>query len=274
MSFKDLIKDRVFIVSLSIVVGLALYTVIYPAYFTKVDPTKWYTYPQGIPPCPQFPFGTTLTGQNLADLVPVALRNSLTIGLTTALTSTAIAIAISALATLIRRLSTAVMTFIDVMCTIPPLPILIILIFTWREYIAIPTIGLILSITGWAWPSRALTSILSSLRERMFVFTAYLCGLPLYKIVAKEFMPFLMRYIFVHFINLTLWGIGMETTISLFGAMKMETPTIGTTLYWALRYQAFILGLWWWYLIPTLFLIAFLVSLYTINMKVDEYLMT
>ena len=274
MGFKDMVKDKVFIASVSIIVGIILYTFIYPAYFTKMDPTKWFTHPLRIPPNPQYLFGTTLTGQNLADLVPVALRNSLMIGLTTAITSIIIAILLSALVTLLRRGVSGVMVFIDTMCTIPPLPVLIVMIFTWREYITMPTIGLILSIFGWAWPSRALISILSSLKVRTFVYTSYLSGLPSYMIMIKEFMPYLIRYILVGFINLMLWGIGMETTVAMFGAMKMEIPTIGTTLYWALRYQAFLLGLWWWYLIPVAFLVALVLPLYIIGMKIDEYLIT
>uniref|UniRef100_A0A7C5THR4 ABC transporter permease n=2 Tax=Ignisphaera aggregans TaxID=334771 RepID=A0A7C5THR4_9CREN len=272
MGFKDMVKDKMFIAVLSIVIGIVLYIVIYTNYFIKIDPSKWYSHPQGIPPSSKYPFGTTLTGQNLADLVPTALKNSIVIGITTALTSTIIAITLAALVTIARKGVSALMIFIDTMCTIPPLPILIVMIFTWRDYITMPAIGLILSIFGWAWPSRALISTLSSLKERTFIYTSYLSGLPSYMIMFKDFMPFIMRYILVGFINLMLWAIGMETTISMFGAMKMETPTIGTTLYWALQYQAFLLGLWWWYLIPVLFLIALVLPLYMIGIKIDEYL--
>jgi peptide/nickel transport system permease protein len=272
MGFKDMVKDKMFIAMLSIVIGIVLYIVIYTNYFIKIDPSKWYSYPQGIPPTSKYPFGTTLTGQNLVDLVPVALKNSIVIGITTALTSTIIAIVLAALVTIAKKGVSALMIFIDTMCTIPPLPILIVMIFTWRDYITMPVIGLILSIFGWAWPSRALISTLSSLKERTFIYTSYLSGLPSYMIMFKDFMPFIMRYILVGFINLMLWAIGMETTISMFGAMKMETPTIGTTLYWALQYQAFLLGLWWWYLIPVLFLIALVLPLYMIGIKIDEYL--
>jgi peptide/nickel transport system permease protein len=272
MGFKDMVKDKMFIAMLSIVIGIVLYIVIYTNYFIKIDPSKWYSYPQGIPPSSKYPFGTTLTGQNLVDLVPVALKNSIVIGITTALTSTIIAIVLAALVTIAKKGVSALMIFIDTMCTIPPLPILIVMIFTWRDYITMPVIGLILSIFGWAWPSRALISTLSSLKERTFIYTSYLSGLPSYMIMFKDFMPFIMRYILVGFINLMLWAIGMETTISMFGAMKMETPTIGTTLYWALQYQAFLLGLWWWYLIPVLFLIALVLPLYMIGIKIDEYL--
>ncbi len=272
MGFKDMVKDKMFIAVLTIVIGIVLYIVIYTNYFIKIDPSKWYSHPQGIPPSSKYPFGTTLTGQNLVDLVPAALKNSIVIGVTTALTSTVIAITLAALVTIARKGVSALMIFIDTMCTIPPLPILIVMIFTWRDYITMPVIGLILSIFGWAWPSRALISTLSSLKERTFIYTSYLSGLPSYMIMFKDFMPFIMRYILVGFINLMLWAIGMETTISMFGAMKMETPTIGTTLYWALQYQAFLLGLWWWYLIPVLFLIALVLPLYMIGIKIDEYL--
>ncbi|MEM0152806.1 MAG: ABC transporter permease subunit [Ignisphaera sp.] len=272
MKLPSIFKDRSFLIPLSILLGIVVYIIVYPALFIRVDPTRWYVVPKGLPPSQDYPFGTTLTGQNIADLVPIALRNSIVIGGTTALTSIAIAVVLSMLVVLVRKGVTATMTFIDTMCTIPPLPVLIVLLYGWRDYITMPLIGLILSIFGWAWPSRALISILSSLRERTFIHTSYLSGLPTYLIMVKDFIPYILRYILIGFVNLSLWGIGMETTVAMFGAMRMDIPTIGTTLYWSMHFQAFILGLWWWYMIPTLFLIVFILSLYALGVKLDEYL--
>lgn len=272
MKLPLLFRDKGFLIPLSTLLGITAYIIVYPAFLTKVDPSRWYVVPKGLPPSQVYPFGTTLTGQNIADLVPIALRNSIVIGGTTALTSIAIAIVLSMLVVLVRRGVSATMTFIDTMCTIPPLPVLIVLLYGWRDYITMPLIGLILSIFGWAWPSRALISILSSLRERTFIHTSYLSGLPTYLIMVKDFIPYILRYILIGFVNLSLWGIGMETTVAMFGAMRMDIPTIGTTLYWSMHFQAFILGLWWWYMIPTLFLILFILSLYALGVKLDEYL--
>jgi peptide/nickel transport system permease protein len=276
MSFKDMAKDKTFLISTAIIVAIILFIVIYPAVFTKVDPSKWYSHPSGIPPFKdyRYPFGTTLTGQNVIDLVPVALRNSLIIGVVAAAVSVIVAIILSALVALAKRGTTALMVFIDTMCSIPPLPVLIVAIFAWRDYITIPSIGLILSIFGWARPSRTLVSILIGLRDRIFVYTSYLSGLPSYMIVLKDFMPYILRYLLVNFINLTLWAIGMEITISMFGAMKMEIPTIGTTLYFALQRHAVMLGLWWWYAIPAIFLIALVLPIYIVGVKIDEYLIS
>lgn len=272
MGYKELSRDKVFIIALTTLIAILLYCFIYIRYFVKTDPGRWYVVPQGLPPSSQYPFGTTMTGQNLADVLPVALLNSLSIGLVTASISVFITIILASVIALVKRGAGILLTLIDVMSSIPPLPILITLIFAWRDIITLPMVGLILAIFGWAWPSRSLASLLISLRERTFVFTSYLTGAPKYIVIFKDFMPYVLRYTLVSFVNLMLWAIGMESTVSMFGAMKMEIPTIGTTLYWALRFHAFLLGLWWWYTIPTVFLIAIVVSLYLVGIKIDEHM--
>lgn len=274
MSYRRLLKDRAFTSSFIILLSILLYSIIHIRYIAKTDPGRWYVVPQGLPPSYKYPFGTTLTGQNLVDVVPAALLNSLTIGIVTASVSVLITILLASAVALMKRGTSVLLTLIDTMSSIPPLPVLIVLIFAWRDVITLPMIGLILSIFGWAWPSRALIALLVSLSGRLFVYTSYLTGAPRRIIILKDFMPYILRYTLVNFMGLILWAIGMETTVSMFGAMKMETPTIGTTLFWALRYQAFLLGLWWWYTIPTIFLIAVVVSLYIIGTKIDEYIFT
>ncbi|MDK6028497.1 ABC transporter permease subunit [Ignisphaera sp. 4213-co] len=272
MGYRELIRDKVFIVALAVFLFIVLFSIIHLRYFVKTNPGRWYQVPQGLPPSLQYPFGTTLTGQNLFDVIPAALLNSLTIGFVTASVSILITIVLASTTALIRRGISIILTFIDIMSSLPPLPALITLVFAWRDIITLPMIGLILSIFGWAWPSRALVSLLISLKERTFIYTSYLTGAPKYTIVLKDFIPYTLRYLLVNFVNLVLWAIGMETTVAMFGAMKMEVPTIGTTLYWALRYQSFLLGLWWWYTIPTIFLVIVVVTLYIIGIKIDEHI--
>jgi len=274
MSYKRLFKDKVFITSLAIFLSILLYGIIHIKFIAKTNPGRWYVVPKGLPPSIVYPFGTTLTGQNLIDVVFAALLNSFTIDAIAAAMTVVVTIILASVAVLLKRSAAALVTVADIIGSLPLLPILIVILYAWRDVITLPVIGLILGIFGWAWPSRALIALLAGLSERTFIYTSYLSGMPKYIIILRDFMPYILRYNLVNFINYFLWALSMETTAAMFGAMKMEIPTIGTTLFWAIRFQAIFLGLWWWYTIPIVFLILTLISLYVVGIKIDEYLIT
>jgi len=81
--------------------------------------------------------------------------------------------------------------------------------------------------------------------------------------VLKEYMPFAMPLIFSTLINNMSWAIGLEMTLAVLGLVNMDIPTLGTTLQWAISYQATLLGLWWWILF---------VALYWLSVSISEYL--
>ncbi|MEM2627240.1 MAG: ABC transporter permease subunit, partial [Ignisphaera sp.] len=99
----------------------------------------------------------------------------------------------------------------------------------------------------------------------------YFSGASILDVLVKDIVPYILRYLMVGFINIMLWSVGQETFLSLFGAMKIEMVTIGTTIYWALQYQALFLGCWWWIVFPIIFLVIFIVSLYKVVMWIDTY---
>uniref|UniRef100_A0A7C5UX90 ABC transporter permease n=1 Tax=Ignisphaera aggregans TaxID=334771 RepID=A0A7C5UX90_9CREN len=270
--FKELALKPKFLLPLIIFISLLLYSFIFPQ-MIAINPGRWYYAPPALPPSPTYPFGTTSMGQDLFLLVPVALRNTIIISFVAALISVLIAWAIGSIAALSTYVVRAtLMTLVDIICVIPGLPLLMVIFYTWRDYLTIPLIGVIMGLIGWGFPARAVYAILSSLRQRTFVYTSYFSGLTIYKIVIKDFIPFLLRYLMINIVGTMTWAIGNEVTASIFGAMKMEEATIGTIIHWAMYYQAILLGVWWWLAIPIIFLVVFVLSLYIIMVEIDKYI--
>jgi peptide/nickel transport system permease protein len=271
--FKELVLKPSFIIPLVIFVGMIIYAFVYPLTLT-INPGRWYYAPIAQSPSLKHPFGTTSTGQDVFLLVPLALRNTITISFVAAVISVLIAWGIGSVAALSQSqaMRTALLTLTDIICVLPGLPILMVIFFTWRDYLTIPLIGVIMGLLGWGFTARAVYSILYSLRHRTFVLTSYFTGLAMYKIVLKDFIPYLLRYLIINIVGTMMWAMGNEVTASIFGAMKMEEVTIGTTIHWAMYYQALLLGIWWWLAMPIIFLVIFVLSLYILMVEIDKYI--
>ena len=67
------------------------------------------------------------------------------------------------------------------------------------------------------------------------------------------------------FINTILFAINLEATLAVIGLSKVEVPTLGSIIFWALNYNALFTGHFLWLVAPiiasvTLFLGLFLTS--------------
>ncbi|MBS7649200.1 ABC transporter permease [Candidatus Bathyarchaeota archaeon] len=263
--------------SLAITIGVLaahlIFAYILP-YFAPYDPRRWATVPRDMPPSNAFLFGTTTVGQDLFWLSSYALRNSITLGILTASISILIAFLLGATAGFVKKpaLHNILTLCIDSFSLIPGLPALIVLTYSWRKYLSPILIALILSIFGWAWPSRSVRSLILSLRERPFTHTALLSGYSMIEIFFKEYLPYIIKWLAVSFLGLLTWAIGMETTIAVFGLSTLEEATIGSILYWALQYQAILRGIWWWPIIPILLLTTLIVTIYQLSNMIGELL--
>lgn len=244
------------------------------SFFSPQDPQRWGLVPGGLSPSLKYPLGTTTLGQDVFWLMTYAIRNSMILGIITASLSIGIAMIMGFLAGHLSNniVGEIINIIIDSFCVIPGLPVLLILSFALREYINFILIGLILSIFGWAWPAKQLRSIVLDKKERTFIRTAISSGFSTPKILLREYMPFVLPWLLMQFLSLINWSIGMETTIAVFGLSTMETATIGTTIYWAMNYQALFLGKWWWLTSPIVIVILLIISIYTVSINISEYL--
>jgi peptide/nickel transport system permease protein len=132
--------------------------------------------------------------------------------------------------------------------------------------------GLFLAFFGWAWDARAIRSQILSLREREFTKTCVLSGHGIMSLILREYLPFTAPLILSTLINNIAWAISMEIVLAILGLVRLEIPTLGTMLQWAITYQAMLLGQWWWISTPIVLTIFLLVALYWLSVSISEYL--
>ncbi|RLI41318.1 ABC transporter permease [Candidatus Bathyarchaeota archaeon] len=258
----------IFVLVILLILGFGL------APFAPFDPCRWGKVPRDEPPSLSHPLGTTTLGQDVFWLITRAIRDSLILGAVTAGLSMMIAMFMGFLAGYLneRVWGKIIDKIINGFSVIPGLPYLMVLAFAFKDYLNIVVIGLFLSTIGWAWPAKALRSIVLEMRRRTHVYTGIASGLSLSKLFVHEFLPYILPWIATQSLNLVRWSIGMETTLGVFGLSSMEKATIGTMLYWAMQYQALLRGIWWWLSMPIIVVVLLISSLYYSSMGLDELL--
>lgn len=268
---RDLFQDFRFKVSFIILLVLVFYASL--SFFTSYDPTKWGAVPRDMRPSAEYLLGTDSRGIDIFWMGSFAVRNSLIIALVAGIISRMIAVPVAMIAGYKGGTIDRILMFTaDSFLVIPLFLIIVLLAMLVRDNMNLVTLGLLLACFGWAWDARVIRSEILSLRERGFTQTAILSGTSTMKLVLKEYMPFAMPLIFATLINVMAWAIGLEVTLAILGLVNLDLPTLGTMIYWALSYQAVLLGYWWWILTPVILSILLFVSLYWLSVSISEYL--
>lgn len=268
---KDLFKDFRFAVSFSILAILLLFAVL--SWFSPADPTLWGQVPRDLEPSLKYLLGTNSKGQDNFWQATFAVRNSLIIAVIAASLSRVVAVLVGMVAGYKGGLTDKVLMFVsDVFLVIPLFLIIVMLAMLVREKMNLVNLGLLLAVFGWAWDARIIRSQVLSLREREFTETAILSGTGTIPLVLKEYMPFTTPLVFSTLINNMAWVIGLEITLAYLGLVNMDIPTLGTMLQWAISYQAFLLGYWWWITTPIVLSIFLFIALYWLSVSISEYL--
>ncbi|MCD6545748.1 MAG: ABC transporter permease [Thermotogae bacterium] len=241
--------------------------------FSPYNPKSWNVVPKDLPPSFKHPLGTNSVGQDVFWLLTFAIGNSFLLGCVTAIIASIVGTIVGLIAGYKGGIADRIlMSLNDTFIVLPSLPILIFLAFSLRENLNMVTMGMILSIFSWPWGGRQIRAMVLSLREREFTYTADSSGMGTFSIVFKEHFPFIIPWIMANFINTILWSIGMEVTLAVFGLSSLETPTIGTMIYWSTQYQALFRGIWWWVLTPVILAILLFVSLFFVSSGITEFL--
>ena len=252
-------------IGLVILVVMGLGSMILP-FFAPVDPSIQASYMRNLKMSGAHLLGTNSLGQDIFWFLVFAVRNSLALGVLVAVGVTLIATIVGLSAGYIGgRFERFVMLIVDTFITIPLLPILIILGALIRGNTSFLTVGVIIIIFGWAWDARTVRSMALSLREREFINMARFSGANTLQIIAREIFPYVSAYMLVGFINVVLFAINTEATLAVIGLSKVEVPTLGSIIFWALNYNALFTGQYVWLIAPiiatvTLFLGLFLTS--------------
>jgi peptide/nickel transport system permease protein len=250
------------IIGLTILTIMVLSSLILPL-FTDINPSEQGTYRKSQPPSRENFLGTNTLGQDIFWFNIYALRNSLLLGVSVAavvaVISTAVGLTSGYLGGWADR---TIIVITDSFIIIPTLPILIVLAGLIKGSTSFLTIGIILVIFGWSWGARTVRSMALSLREREFINMAYFSGMNNLEIIFKEIFPYIYTFAIVGFINTILFAINTEAALAVIGLSNLAVPTLGSSLYWALNYNAILTQQYSWLLTPVIITVLLFLGLF------------
>jgi len=250
------------VLGLALIAVLGLGSFILP-FFCPVDPAIQASYLKNMPVSGTHWLGTNALGQDTFWFLVFSVRNSLILGVLVGVCVTIISTAIGLSAGYIGgNFERIVMVLVDSFITIPLLPILIILGAVIRGNSSFLTVGLIIVVFGWAWGARTIRSMALTLREREFINTARFSGAGTLDILVKEVFPYVTAYMLVGFINTVLFAINTEATLAVIGLSKVEVPTLGSIIFWALNYNALFTGNYAWIVAPIIATVLLFLGLF------------
>jgi peptide/nickel transport system permease protein len=169
-------------------------------------------------------------------------------------------------------LDNIVTSVVDVVLTMPSFLILVLIASSLADpdEMTVTQMGLIVSITAWAFPTRAIRSQVLSMRERPFVMMAKLSGMSGPEIIVKELMPNLLPYLVMSLTTSVYGGVMASLGLQGLGIGNRREPYLGMTIFWLNYYSAFLRGMWWWILEPVSVIVLLLTSLTLISFGLDE----
>jgi peptide/nickel transport system permease protein len=251
-----------------IVIAMALASV-----FSPYSPIDIYTVAPDVPPGWAHPFGTTSRGQDTFWQLTYALRNTLLFGFAVAILSRLLSLLIGLVAGYKGGMTDRVLMSInDTFIVIPLFPLLILCYFVLRDYMSWALLALIMALLGWAYDARLIRAVVMSLKEREFTRNSIFSGMTTSEILVKEHLPYVMPIVFSTTLNNISWSIGLEVTLSVLGFTDINTPTVGTMIFWANQHSAMVSGVWWWFVFPTLFVTITFIGLFLLATSLNEYI--
>ena len=250
---------------LCIIAVFALLAFVLP-WFAPDDPRLWQTVPRNRPPSAVHLLGTTNLGQDTFWLLTWAIRNSLTLGLCVAFVATLIGVTIGLLAGYRGGATDRALSFvIDSFLCLPALPVLILLASLLGGNTSLALIGVVLVLFNWPFPARQIRAVALSMREREFIHVAWFSGDSALRIIAVQIFPYLRPWAAANFVNTVLVVIAIETSLAVIGLSSAQQATLGMMIYWAVKYQALLAGLWWWIGPPVVAIIALFIGLFLVG---------
>jgi peptide/nickel transport system permease protein len=271
------------IIGIVMVLSVALLPVVGPL-FWDVKQARVASSPLNIPPVwvtgdlgpgiqpsdPAHPLGTEGNGRDMLALLIEGAPASLKVGLIAAGIGVAVGILLGFTAGFVGGwVDTVIRILADAVITIPSLAVLIV-ISAYVRQINVENMALLLAIFAWPGPTRLIRAQALTLRERGYVQMARLSGASTFDIMFKEMMPNLLPYLAASFAGNVSARILDATALEALGLGPTRIPTLGMTIFYAIRGAAILRGMWWWWGFPILLLIIIFSGLFMIAIGLDE----
>lgn len=181
------------------------------------------------PPSAQFWFGTDGLGRDIFSRCVYGARISLIVGLTVALASVVLGLAIGLAAGYIRILDNAVMRVMDGLMAIPAILLAIAMVSLNRATVGIVIIAIVIPEIPRV--VRLVRSVVLTTREQPYIEAAISGGSRTLKIVLRHILPSTIPPLIVQATYVTASAILIEAGLSFLGAgVPPETPTWGNMI--------------------------------------------
>ncbi|HEV2518656.1 MAG TPA: ABC transporter permease [Devosia sp.] len=226
--------------------------------------------PTNRPPSPDYLLGTDGGGRDLLAVIIASTPQTLRLGLLAGLIGTVGGTFLGLVAGFFGGwLDRIISTATDVVLTIPPLAILLIVAASVRS-VSVEMMAFIIAALAWMHPARSIRAQVLSLRERAYVEIARISGMGDLRIALFEVLPNLLPLIMSSFVAAVSGAILAALGLEALGFGPQDTPTLGMTVYWSLLYGAFGRNMWWWWAPPIVILAILFIGLFLISVGLDE----
>jgi len=253
--FRRLIKPSNIagVVGLSLIFGLILVACLAEV-ISPYDPAERVGRPFETPG-PEHLLGTNDIGQDLLSEMIYGTRVSLTIGIIAALVAMFIGTTVGLLAGYYpRRLGNILMRIVDIILTLPFLPLLILLAaYLGRSlFNTIIVIGVLI----WAGTARVIRSQVITITRQDYVLAAHAVGASDFYIIIHHILPQTLLLAIGEFVQATSGAILLEAALSFLGLGDPIQKSWGTVLFWAQARGVFMTPAWQWWVLPPGILIS------------------
>jgi peptide/nickel transport system permease protein len=268
-------RSRKILIGLGMLAAFVLIAIIGPLIAPDNPNQSYANAPVPLPPSAAHWLGTTSLQQDVFSQLLSGGRSTLLVALLAGVVATALSVIIGVTAGYLGGLADDLLSMLaNIFLVMPALPLLIIL-FGFLGHASADNdlvVGLIISLTGWAWGARVLRAQTLSLRNRDYVDSARLIGESNWRIIGTEIVPNLVPVIASSFLFTVLYGVGTYTAIAFLGYVNPDHWSWGSMLFYAQLSDAETSGYWWWFVPPGL-AVAFLgTSLALLNFGIDEFI--
>ena len=228
--------------------------------------------PVPLPPSGAHWFGTTNLQQDVFSQVLVGGGDMLLVSFIAGVIATALSVVIGVAAGYLGGLADDLLSMLaNIFLVMPALPLLVILFgFLGKSGSNdLFLVGLIISVTGWAWGARVLRAQTLSLRNRDYVDSARIIGERRRRIIFTEILPNLTPIVASSFLFTVLYAVGTYTAMAFLGLVNPNWNW-GGILFYAQGANAELTGYWWWFIPPGIGITAIVGGLYVMNVGLDE----
>jgi peptide/nickel transport system permease protein len=165
---------------------------------------------------------------------------------------------------------TVIRLAVDTLLTIPGILILITVAASIKTFISVNIMALVIASLAWRQPARVIRSQVLTLRERAYVQVARRSGMSTAEIITLELLPNLLPFLGASFVSAVAAAILASIGLEALGLGPQNTPTLGMTIYWAIRFNALLRGMWWWWIPPIIAVVMLFIGLFLLTAGLDE----